>query len=609
MKIKHYYFLIGIIILNFCSVFGQNVALYQQFNGKYDFTMVGNTMNVAENGANDPCLILTSSSENLNLSSSDVVVSAFLYWSGSGTGDFNIKLNNQNIIASRMFSHIQPSSGKPFFSAFTNVTSLVQTTGNGLYTVSELDVSTFLNPSDYCNNGTNFAGWALLIIYENANLPINQLNVYDGLQSIPISFQNPPETSLSITLESLNVIDNADAKIGFIAWEGDRNIQVSESLFINDNLIGNPPLNPSNNAFNGTNSFTNSTTLYNMDLDVYNIQNNITIGDASATIKLTSGQDYVMINTIITKLNSQLPDATISIDNVIQLCDSRIITVEYTVYNLNATNVLLSGTPIAIYANNIFIQYDETTLPIAVNGSYTATITITIPDTIPNDFVLKFVVDDLGNGIGIRPEILENNNSFSQNVSFFTSPIINQLPPLESCNEGLTRGTFDFENYSALVISNGNQTFQGFYESQIDAQNFSNPIINTTAFVATSTPKEIFIRVNDGNCYSLSSFFLNTKKCKPTVYNYVSANNDGINDIFFIKGLRDVFLNFEIEIYNRWGKLIWTGNQNSPDWDGFSNTKFIFNNTTNAAGTYYYIVNLNDSDFPEPLVGWLYLTM
>ena len=46
---------------------------------------------------------------------------------------------------------------------------------------------------------------------------------------------------------------------------------------INGNLIANPPLNPENNAFNGTNSFTGASDLYNMDLDVYNIQNNIHI--------------------------------------------------------------------------------------------------------------------------------------------------------------------------------------------------------------------------------------------------------------------------------------------------------------------------------------------
>ena len=53
---------------------------------------------------------------------------------------------------------------------------------------------------------------------------------------------------------------------------------------------------------------------------LYNIQNNISIGDTSATITLTSGQDFVMINNIITVLNSQLPDATINIDDTIVNC-------------------------------------------------------------------------------------------------------------------------------------------------------------------------------------------------------------------------------------------------------------------------------------------------
>src|SRR5690606_35938471 len=143
----------------------------------------------------------------------------------------------------------------------------------------------------------------IFVVYENDNLPLNQLNLYDGLQLVP--------NSIDIELPSLNVIDNIGAKIGFIAWEGDENIANNEVLSINGNILGNPPLNPSNNAFNGTNSVTGATDMYNMDLDIYDIQNLIEIGDESADISLESGQDFVMVNAIITKLNSQLPDATI----------------------------------------------------------------------------------------------------------------------------------------------------------------------------------------------------------------------------------------------------------------------------------------------------------
>ena len=70
-----------------------------------------------------------------------------------------------------------------------------------------------------------------------------------------------------------------------------------------------------------------------MDIDVFNIQDNISIGDTSATITLTSGQDFVMINNIITVLNSQLPDATIIVDDYIVNCGDNSIELFYTINN------------------------------------------------------------------------------------------------------------------------------------------------------------------------------------------------------------------------------------------------------------------------------------
>ena len=556
-------------------------------------------MNVAENTAFDPCVILTSSTATYNLNPGDVVESAYLYWAGSGPGDFNVNLNGTPIVAERTFALTWANSGLPFFSAFANVTSLVSTAGSGSYTLSNLDVSSFLNPTNYCVNGTNFAGWAIVIVYRNDALPLNQLNIYDGLQSVP--------TALTINLSSLNVIDNADAKIGFVAWEGDRNIAENETLTINGNVISNPPLNPANNAFNGTNSLTGSTTLYNMDLDIYNIENNIEIGDSSALIQLTSSQDFVMINAVVTKLNSQLPDATISIDEKIEECNSRLIQVNFTVYNTLSTNELPPGTPIAIYANGEFIQYTETTLPIPIDGSWSSQVTIEIPDTIPDGFTLQFVVDDDGTGTGIVTELLENNNTDQEIITFNSSPIFNDLQPLISCNQGLTSGTFDFGNYNELVLASPTDIFIGYYESYEDAENGVNAILNTTNYFATTTPKEIFIRVENENCFAITSFFLNVRNCPPTVYNYVSPNNDNYNETFFIKGLRDIFVNFELEVYNRWGRLVWQGNNQTNDWDGFSTKGFKLDNELSPKGTYYYLLFLNDPDYPQPLTGFLYL--
>ena len=597
MKLKLYNFIFIVLLCKFCPVFGQDVSLYHQFNGRYDFTFVGNTLNPQENSFQDFPSIYTSSSASLNLNINDVIESAYLYWAGSGTGDFEVKLNDVPLTPDRTFSYQRDSFGLilDYFSAFKDVTNLLQQTGNGLYTLSDLDVTAFIE--QHFERSTNFAGWAIVIIYKNDVLPLNQLNVYDGFQAIP--------DVVNITLSSLNVIDNQDAKIGFLAWEGDSAIANNETLRINNTILSDLPLNPPDNAFNGTNSVTGSSTLYNMDLDIYNIEDNIAIGDISAQIQMTSGQDIVMINAIVTKLNSQLPDATVTVDAIQKECNSRTILVDYTVFNLNCTNPLPTGTPVSIYANGKYIQTILTNVSIPIESSISGQVSIVIPDEIPLDFELQFVVDDTGDGTGIVAELIENNNSFLTDVSLWVSPEFNFLEPLVACNEKFTKGTFNFSNYEDLVKVNQEDSVH-FYESLEDATNQINPIFNTTNYVASITPKEIFIRIVNENCFSITSFLLTTKNCPPTIYNYVSANNDTFNDSFFIAGLHDIFLNYKLEIYNRWGRLIWTGKNEDEDWNGYVKEGIGAKNGTD--GTYFYLLFLNDIDYPQPLSGYLYLT-
>lgn len=601
MKLKLQHIYCTLLILMACGALAQDVSLYQQFNGRYDFTMVGNTLNPAENNTAPNCNILTTSSESLNLGSGDVIEKAFLYWAGSGTGDFEVKLNGNIINSQRNFALFKNNLN--YFCAFADVTTLVQNTGNGLYTLSDLDLTNLVGlGSGYCNNRTNFAGWAIVIVYKNNNLPLNQLNVYDGLQGV-----SSTDTHLSLTLNDLNVVDNTGAKIGFVAWEGDKSWSNNENLTFNGYDLFNE-LNPINSVFNGTNSFTGSEVLFNMDLDVFSIEDFIEIGNPTAIIELTSLQDFVMISTIVSKLNNQLPDATIAINSANTECFSRRVTVDYTVNNFNSTDVLPAGIPIAIFANDIYIEYDETTLPIDVGESQDKTITLTIPDGIPDDFVLTFKVDQYENGQGIQKELDEDNNvSNTVSVSLLGNVAFNNLEDITLCNAGLGNTYFDFSDYEQSVKTNPMDKVS-FYTQFQDALIASNPIEDTANHIAHANPEEIFVRIENENCFLTTSFFLTTKNCPPKVYNYVSANNDGHNDTFYVEGLRDIFVNFELEIYNRWGALIWTGNNNTEDWYGFSNNGTRIAGDKLMEGTYYYILNLNDPDYPKALKGFIHLT-
>ena len=189
-------------------------------------------------------------------------------------------------------------------------------------------------------------------------------------------------------------------------------------------------------------------------------------------------------------------------------------------------------------------------------------------------------------------------------MSLWSSPTFNVLPNVEMCNLGNSSAVFDFSEYENIVKTSIEQIVT-FYSSYNDAVLEINSITNTSSY-ETIAPTEIFVRIENENCFSITSFYLTVKNCPPIIYNGISANNDNLNDVFFIDGLRDVFLNFQINIYNRWGKLIWTGNNNTEDWNGYAKNGLGYEKV--PAGTYFYVLNLNDENYPDAIAGYLYIT-
>ena len=489
----------------------QEVTLFQQFNGRYDYLSFGNTLNLEENGALNDCTILTESSANFQLQTNQQVIAAYLYWAGSGNKDLEVSLNGNPVIAEREFSFSYLSgTGEEYiyFSAYADVTSLVNNIGSSVYTLSELDLLESIQP--YCQinggNATNFGGWGVTVIYEDASLPLNQVTIFDGLETVYTG-----NNSITIELNNLNVLDSSGAKIGFLSWEGDSNIANNETLSINGNILSNPPLNPQDNAFNGTNSFTNSSELYNMDIDFYNIENNISPGDTSATIQLTSSQDLVMVNNIVTVLNTELPDATIEIASLtgIEECGSRDLTIEYTVYNINSTAPLPQNTPIAFYADATLIGQSETNTEISIDGNETGTIELTIPTNTPADFLLRAVVDDIGDGTGIVNESNEDNNEFSIETHLLVFPEFESPLDLELCD---VAGTEVFNLTEATQQIDPNFTLT-YHLTEEEANNNENEILTIESFENTENPQNIFIRVDNQDCYVVDSFQVEVIVC------------------------------------------------------------------------------------------------
>ena len=94
------------------------------------------------------------------------------------------------------------------------------------------------------------------------------------------------------------------------------------------------------------------------------------------------------------------------------------------------------------------------------------------------------------------------------------------------------------------------------------------------------------------------------------INNAFSPNGDGVNDIFIIPILLN-YLDFEIEVFNRWGTKVYYYNNNgstSPSWwDGYATVGLLQGNSKPlTVGTYYYIIYLNNK-VKEKITGWIYL--
>ena len=590
----------------------QDISLFEQFNGRYDYTAIGNTLNQAENNIDQSfCSLLESSSANLLLDADNQIIKAYLYWAGSGFGDTEVTLNGIQISSEETYNvtYTDTASGQlNYFSCYADITNLILSEGNGTYTFSDMDISADLmsNPG-YCSNRTNFGGWSIYVIYQNETLPLNQVNLYQGLEIINRNVQEK-----EIILDNIDVIDNVGAKIGFLAWEGDNNLNYGESLSINNNVISNPPLNLADNAFNGTNTFTNSTTFYNADLDVYDLENNINIGDTSVSIKLTTGginenggfsADLIILNNIITVLNSQLPDATIEVNDYTVNCGDNSIELFYTVNNFNSTDVLPANTPIAFYLDGLLVGQSQTTNSLNIGESETNSTIVTIPEDSNQSITIVAAVDDDGSMSGVVTETNEDNNINFIDIELLVIPDITTLPGLMGCNEGFETSTYNL--YNALESIEHEEENISFYTSLEDLETASNPILVPSIYNNTTNPETIYARLESPPCYEVYQFQLSVENCPPYVPNGFSPNDDNYNDWFNIQGLYDVFTEHQLKIYNRYGDVIFEGNNDKP-WFGKINRGLNNHGQTVPVGTYFYVLHLNDSNY-RPMVGWVYV--
>lgn len=180
------------------------------------------------------------------------------------------------------------------YQAYTDITSFIQTNGTGTYSVGNVAASV-----GSVGSGGNYAGWCIVVVYENMDVPYNSVRVYDGFQQV---YSGGSSLISSVTLTGLNVpsgaLANRDAKMGAMVWEGDANLKL-DYLKINGTNFHNG-LNAVDNPWNGTITDTglhvttkspNYTNQMGLDIDQFFVGTGYGIQPGDTTVQLEFGTE------------------------------------------------------------------------------------------------------------------------------------------------------------------------------------------------------------------------------------------------------------------------------------------------------------------------------
>jgi uncharacterized repeat protein (TIGR01451 family) len=267
------------------------LALYQRWDGPIGYVTTGASLRNATNLV-DPCSVANSASASVSgIPAGSTVLSAFLYWIGSGDdADWNIRFDGTDFQAPNNArwtgTYLNGNSLLTWFGGRVDVTSRVS--GNGSFTFSRLDVD---EDDPYCSSEAVVAGWSLMVVYQNNTLPLRRVNLWNGFDVLR-------EGSRTVTIGDFMAAPAPDGQLSISMWEGDNTLTSGEILNFNFSSLDN-----SGDVFR-------SRTGNGFDLLSYNVSSNVTAGSRNATINYATGLDLIISQFLASSVSIVTVDVT-----------------------------------------------------------------------------------------------------------------------------------------------------------------------------------------------------------------------------------------------------------------------------------------------------------
>jgi len=164
---------------------------------------------------------------------------------------------------------------------------------------------------------------------------------------------------------------------------------------------------------------------------------------------------------------------------------------------------------------------------------------------------------------------------------------------------------------SLAVGESNNTNFTAVYKITQEDINIGKVTNQATAHASSTSKIVVEDKSDDLGNDGDNPTVLSLDGCSIKVFNAFSPNGDAKNARFFIRGI-ECYPNNTVEIYNRWGVLVYSIDQydnNDRVFVGYSNGRSTIKQTEGLpVGTYFYILKYQDSSkTPHEQSGYLYI--
>lgn len=239
----------------------------------------------------------------------------------------------------------------------------------------------------------------------------------------------------------------------------------------------------------------------------------------------------------------------------------------------------------AISTGNVSVSYLD-----SCSGTNSASTTISVITC--SDITISKTVDNPTPSIGqqVNFTITVNNVGTGQFQNVIVSEVIPSGYSFVSANA--SSGTYsNVSGIWSIPVLNPNQSASLVVTVEVlSSGNYLN-----TAFIDISNP----VDSNPGN----NSADAEVHPLCLIVYNEFSPNGDGANETFRIDCIEN-YPNNKLEVYNRYGNLVFSKRAYSNDWDGTANVSGVVGRDEKLPpGTYYYVLDIGEDGIVK--TGWL----